>query len=113
MKDAILTNLSQQRRNNFLGLQDLGISAILSGGNPVTAVSALAAQKYAQKVAPSVAQKTFNLSKKPYARTVSRGNTITPRGKSSSLGLVISTSDNVVSTKLKPSIIKPKASPKK
>jgi predicted PP-loop superfamily ATPase len=52
MKDALLRRLSQEERNNFIGLQDLGVSAILSGGEPVSAVATIAAKKYAEKVAP-------------------------------------------------------------
>lgn len=52
MKDALLRRLSQEERNNFIGLQDLGVSAILSGGEPVSAVATIVAKKYAEKVAP-------------------------------------------------------------
>lgn len=52
MKDALLRRLSQEERNNFIGLQDLGVSAILSGGDPVSAVATIAAKKYAEKIAP-------------------------------------------------------------
>lgn len=97
MKDALLSRLSQEEKNNFIGLQDLWVSAILSGWNPVTALATIWAKKYAEKVAPSLAQKAFNLNKAPNVpRTVSRGNTITARNKSSRLGLANNTRDNVV-----------------
>ena len=112
MKDALLSRLSQEERNNFLWLQDLGVSAILSGGEPVSAVATIAAKKYAEKVAPWLAQKAYNLNKNPnVTRRVSRGNTITPRNKSSGLGLASSTSNPMVSDSVKPPIV-PKAKPK-
>ncbi len=98
MKDALLRRLSQEERNNFIWLQDLWVSAILSGWNPVSAVATIAAKKYAEKVAPGLAQKAYNLNKAPnVTRTVSRGNTIVNRNKSSGLGLGNSTDNTVVS----------------
>lgn len=98
MKDALLRRLSQEERNNFIGLQDLGVSAILSGGEPVSAVATIVAKKYAEKVAPWLAQKAYNLNKKPnVTRNVSRGNTITPRNKSSRLGISSNNRTPVVS----------------
>ena len=112
MKDALLSRLSQEERNNFLWLQDLWVSAILSGGNPASAVATIAAKKYAEKVAPWLAQKAYNLNKNPnVTRRVSRGNTITPRNKSSGLGLASSSSTPMVSDSVKPPIV-PKAKPK-
>ena len=112
MKDALLSRLSQEERNNFLWLQDLWVSAILSGGEPVSAVATIAAKKYAEKVAPWLAQKAYNLNKNPnVTRRVSRGNTITPRNKSSGLGLASSTSNPMVSDSVKPPIV-PKAKQK-
>jgi len=112
MKDALLSRLSQEERNNFLWLQDLWVSAILSGGNPVSAVAMIAAKKYSEKVAPWLAQKLYNTNKNSnVTRLVSRGNTITPRNKSSGLGLASSTSDTMVSDAVKPPIVS-KAKPK-
>lgn len=112
MKDALLVKLSQEWKNNFLWLQDIGVSAILSGGNPVSAVAMIAAKKYSEKVAPWIAQKLYNTNKNPnVTRLVSRGNTITPSNKSSGLGLASSTSTPMVSDAVKPPIV-PKAKPK-
>ena len=112
MKDALLVKLSQEWKNNFLWLQDIWVSAILSGGNPVSAVAMIAAKKYSEKVAPWIAQKLYNTNKNPnVTRLVSRGNTITPRNKSSGLGLASSTSTPMVSDAVKPPIVS-KAKPK-
>lgn len=105
MKDALLRRLSQEERNNFINLQDLGVSAILSGGNPVTAVATMAAKKYGEKMAPSVAQKLYNLSDKANVpRTVTRGNTISPSSKSSLLNLAGSNRNTVASEQVTPTI---------
>lgn len=103
MKDALLSRLSQEEKNNFIGLQDLWVSAILSGGNPVTALATIWVKKYAEKIAPWIAQKAYNLNKAPnVTRTVSRGNTITSSNKSSRLGLASNPRDTVVSDGVTP-----------
>ena len=108
MKDALLRSLSQDEKNNFIGLQDLGVSAILSGGNPVTAIATIWAKKYGEKIAPWLAQKAFNLNKAPnVTRNVSRGNTISTGNKSSRLGLASKPSGNVVYNGVKKPIVKP------
>jgi len=108
MKDALLRRLSQEQRNNFIGLQDIGISWILSGWHPATAIATVIAKKYGESIAPSVAQNLYNLNKTPNVpRTVTRGNTISPRNKSSILNLVDSSGNSVASSKVestKPSI---------
>lgn len=102
MKDAILRRLSQEQRNNFIGLQDLWVSAILSGGNPATAAATILTKKYIESIAPTVAQKLYNLNKAQYVpRTVTRGNTISPRNKSSILNLAGSTVTPVASKQVK------------
>lgn len=105
MKDALLRRLSQEERNNFIGLQDLGVSAILSGGNPAVALGTVVAKKYAEKVAPSVSQKLYNLNKTPNVpRSVTRGNTISPRSKSSLLNLTSNPVTPVAGKQVKPLI---------
>lgn len=102
MKDALLRRLSQEERNNFIGLQDLGVSAILSGGNPITAAATIAAKKYWEQIAPWIAQKLYKLNKKPHeARSVNRGNTISPSNKSNGLGLTSVTGSNNSVSKVK------------
>lgn len=102
MKDALLRSLSKEERNNLIGLQDIGIGAILAGGEPVSAVATIVGKKYIEWVAPKAAQKLYSLSKKPNVpRTVSRGTTITPRDKSSRLGLVSNTPAPMVSKPVK------------
>lgn len=39
MKDAMLRSLSQDQKNNMVGLQDIGIMGVFSGGDPLTAIS--------------------------------------------------------------------------
>lgn len=34
MKDAMLRSLSQEQKNNLVGLQDIGIMGVFSGGDP-------------------------------------------------------------------------------
>jgi len=89
LKDALLRRLSQEERNNFIWLQDLWVSAILSWWEPISAIATIWAKKYAEKVAPWISQKLYNLNKKPNVSSrLNRGNTITPASKSSRLGLV-------------------------
>lgn len=112
IKDALLRRLSQEERNNFIWLQDLWVSAILSGGEPLSAVATIVAKKYAEKVAPWLAQKAYNLNKaQNVTRRVNRGNTITPRNKSSGLGLAGEPGDTVVPTPVK--VVPKKWIPKK
>lgn len=109
MKDALLKRLSQEEKNNFIGLQDLWVSAILSGGNPVTAVWTIIAKKYVEKLAPKLSQKLYNLNKsKNVPRTVSRGNTITPSNKSSLLNLAGKSGDSMASKQVKNDAVKEK-----
>lgn len=78
-------------------------------------MATIAAKKYAEKVAPGLAQKAYNLNKAPnVTRTVSRGNTITPRNKPSGLGLASNPSNSVVSDVVIPKVTtKPIKVPKK
>lgn len=39
MKDAMLRSLSQEQKNNLVGLQDIGIMGVFSGGDPGTAIA--------------------------------------------------------------------------
>lgn len=39
MKDAMLRALSQEQKNNLIGLQDIGIMGVFSGGDPGTAIA--------------------------------------------------------------------------
>lgn len=39
LKDGLLRSLSQEAKNNLVGLQDIGIMGIFSGGEPLTALS--------------------------------------------------------------------------
>lgn len=101
MKDALLRRLSQEERNNFIGLQDLWISAILSGWEPISAIATIAAKKYAEKIAPWLSQKLYNLNKTANVPSrMTRGNSVITGNKSSKLGLTNNTSTNTASTKL-------------
>lgn len=95
LKDALLRRLSQEERNDFIWLQDLWVSAILSGWNPITAVATIWAKKYGEELAPSIAQKLYNLNKQNVPSRMSRGNTVISNTKSSSLGLTPSTVSNM------------------
>lgn len=103
LKDALLRRLSQEERNDFIWLQDLWVSAILSGWNPVTAIATIGAKKYGEELAPSLAQKLYNLNKQNVPSRMNRGNTIISNTKSSSLGLTPSTMSNMAKQeRLKP-----------
>lgn len=102
MKDALLRRLSQEERNNFIWLQDLWVSAILSWWEPISAIATIWAKKYAEKVAPWISQKLYNLNKKANVSSrLSRGNTITPISKSSRLGLTNNTRADMVKSSIK------------
>lgn len=89
MKDGILRSLSQEQKNNIIGLQDLGIAGILGHWNPLEAIAVIAAKKFWENAAPKVAQKVFNLNKSPYAKNpVKRGNTISTGRKPGSSSIL-------------------------
>lgn len=108
LKDALLRRLSQEERNNFIWLQDLWVSAILSWWNPVAAVATIWAKKYGEELAPSIAQKLYNLNKsKNVPSRMTRGNTIVTSPKSSKLGLTPSSMNNTAkSPKVAPTPLK-------
>lgn len=108
LKDALLRRLSQEERNNFIWLQDLWVSAILSWWNSITAVATIWAKKYWEKLAPSLAQKLYNLNKsKNVPSRMTRGNTIIANPKSSKLGLTPSSMNNMVKpSKVTPTLLK-------
>lgn len=108
LKDGLLRSLSQESKNNLVGLQDIGIMGIFSGGEPLTALSLGIGKKFLEGKMPSAAQKLFNLNKNAYENTaVKRGNTIATGNGSRLFGL----SDNVGSSdaasipKVKPNVI--------
>jgi len=108
LKDALLRRLSQEERNNFIWLQDLWVSAILSWWNPLTAMATIWAKKYWEKMAPTLAQKLFNINKKPYVSSrMTRGNPVSGGSKSSKLGL----SNNTRNTMVKPPVKQVKEKP--
>ena len=116
MKDALLRRLSQEEKNNFIWLQDIWVSAILSWGNPVWAIAMIWAKKYWESLVPSISQKLYNLNKtKDVSSRMSRGNPITPRNKSSRLGLASDTRSNLVQSPVKKQLALPQNSvvPKK
>jgi len=113
LKDALLRRLSQEERNDFIWLQDLWVSAILSGWNPITAIATIGAKKYGEELAPSLAQKLYNLNKQNVPSRMSRGNSVISNTKSSSLGLTPSTVSNVAKQeRLNKPLIKSPLSPR-
>lgn len=67
IRDGLLRSISQSKKNNYFWLQDLGIGGIgaMSTGDPITALWIIWAKKWAEKYAPWISQKLFNLNKKP------------------------------------------------
>lgn len=103
MKDALLRRFNQEQRNNFIGLQDIGVSAILGWWNPAVAIGIVWAKKFAEWAIPKVAQKAFNIKKVKDAKiNPVPSNTRVPNTRStSSLGLSNtsrSVSDNIPTT---------------
>jgi len=113
MKDSLLRRLSQEERNNFIWLQDIWVSAILSWWEPISAVALIWAKKYWESLAPSLAQKVYKLNKtKDVSSRMTRGSPITRGTKSSKLGLVDSTRDNLVKPTVKKQVKKALVKPK-
>lgn len=79
IRDGLLKRLSQENKNNTFWLQDIGVGAILSAGDPVTATAIVIWKKALEKSVPWISQRLFNLSKKKYVPTnLKRGVPITP-----------------------------------
>lgn len=67
IRDWLLRSISQGKKNNYFGLQDLGIGGIgaMAAGDPITALWVIGMKKAAEKFAPGISQKLFNLNKSP------------------------------------------------
>ncbi len=96
MRKALLRRLSQEQKNNFIWLQDIWVSAILSWGDPVTATALIWSKKYLESLAPKASQKLFNLNKtKDAPRNLNRNATVTNSSSSSGLGFASNLRDNM------------------
>lgn len=82
MKDALLRSMSQEQRNNMIGLQDLGVMGVFSGGDPGTAIALGIAKRGLEGLRSPVAQKLFNLNKANVQPIVRRGVNIPTGNKS-------------------------------
>ena len=65
IRDGLLRSISQSKKNNYFGLQDLWVGAILWSADPVLASSLIIWKKAVEKFAPWISQKLFNLNKSP------------------------------------------------
>ncbi len=111
LRDWVLRRLSQENKNNKIGLQDIWVGAILWAGDPLTTASIIFGKKALEKSAPWIAQRLYNSNKTPYATSnLKRGVTITPRDTTNGLSIA---PDNVptvripVKTPVKKPIVKP------
>lgn len=103
IRDGILRDLSQKSKNNVFGLQDLGVWAILSGWEPITAAAVIVGKKALEKATPTIAQKLFNLNKSPNVpRNLTRGPVISPRDTTNGLSITPNTANSRISTGIKP-----------
>ena len=97
MRKALLRRMSQEQKNNFIGLQDIWVSAILSWWDPITAAALIWSKKYLESLVPSISQKVYNLNKDKNApRNLNRNATVTNSTKSSKLGLTDTSGGNLV-----------------
>ena len=106
MRDWVLRRLSQENKNNVIWLQDIWVWAILSAWDPVTATALITGKKLLESQAPNIAQKLYNLNKKPYEKSnLNRGVNISTRDKSN--GFSITPNDNVIKPVVKLKRTKP------
>lgn len=66
IRDWIIRADSQRRKNNFIGIQDLGVWAILSAWDPVSATAYILGKKSLENLAPWISQRLYNLNKEKY-----------------------------------------------
>lgn len=67
IRNWLLRSLSQSKKNNYLGLQDLWVWAVLSSWHPVNAMVWVAGKKIVESKAWNIAQYLYNLNKQPLA----------------------------------------------
>ncbi len=65
IRDWLIRSVSQWKKNNALGLQDLGIWAILSSWEPVNALGIIAAKKFWDAKSWNIAQSMYNMNSNP------------------------------------------------
>lgn len=96
IRDWLLRRLSQENKNNTFWLQDIGVGAILSAGEPITATAIIIWKKALEKAIPSISQKLYNTNKSKYVPTnMKRGVSITPRDKSNGFSIATDTNDSM------------------
>lgn len=80
LRDGVLRRLSQENKNNKIGIQDIWVWAILWAGNPLTTAAVIFWKKALEANAPWIAQRLYDLNSTPYAKnSMKRGVGITPR----------------------------------
>ena len=107
LRDWVLRRLSQENKNNKIGLQDIWVGAIFWAGDPLTTASVIFGKKVLENSAPWIAQRLYNSNKTPYATSnLKRGVTISPRDTTNGLSIA---PDNVppVRIPVKKPIVKP------
>lgn len=118
LRDWVLRRLSQENKNNKIGLQDIWVGAIFWAGDPFTTASVIFGKKVLENSAPWIAQRLYNSNKTPYATSnLKRGVTISPRDTTNGLSIA---PDSVPPVRIpvekkvvKPIIKTPKVAPKK
>lgn len=102
LRNGVLRSASQNAKNNLIGLQDMGIWAILSAGNPFTATGVILAKKWIESALPSIAQKVYNLNKKQNVRNnMRRGNPISPNDTTNGFSIAHTPNRRVRRTEVK------------
>ena len=88
LRDWVLRRLSQENKNNKIGLQDIWVGAIFWAGDPLTTASVIFGKKVLENSAPWIAQRLYNSNKTPYATSnLKRGVTISPRDTTNGLSI--------------------------
>lgn len=88
LRDWVLRRLSQENKNNKIGLQDIWVGAIFWAGDPFTTASVIFGKKVLENSAPWIAQRLYNSNKTPYETSnLKRGVTISPRDTTNGLSI--------------------------